>query len=218
MKESTIEQINKLKKLFLYVFFLIIYFICEEQLGSSLVVFASNHVDRKTAYGYLPTATLITFNPLTILVTGPLLSKLMQKIPLDGMKKIMISFFLLGVAFCTLWLGCLTADSSQEIHLSLALLSIILIALGEIFIGPTVYAYASEVSNQKLQGLIMGIVTLGFALSNLLSGFLSQWMAVAEESSSFDTFLNSFRIIGLALLGFTLIVLLLNNRNKVFIT
>ncbi len=135
-KETAAEHKQGLKKLLLYVFFLMVFFICEEQLGSSLVLFSERHFDRETMYGVIPAASLITFNPLTILIAGPLLSQVMQKIPLRGIHKIIMSFFLLGAAFCLLGIGCLMANSGGIVPLGFGITSIMVIALGEIFIGP----------------------------------------------------------------------------------
>lgn len=218
ISENSIEQKSSFKKLGLYVLFLIIYFICEEQLGSSLVLFAERHLDRNTLFGLIPAASMITFNPLTILLTGPLLSRMMSKIPMSGINKIGISFLFLGIAFCTLYVGCFFANKEEMVPLSFGISSIILIGLGEIFIGPTVYAYAAEVAPKSLQGLTMGIVTLGFALANLFSGVVSQMMAISDEMASLDIYSGSFKMIGLTILGFACLILLVNSQRKVFAT
>lgn len=213
-RKCSVVQKTNLGRLSLYIGCLIAYFLCEEQLGSSLILFAERHVDRGTLWGVIPSASLIMFNPLTILIAGPLLSKLIKKQPIKSMTKIMLSFLLLGAAYCTLYLACLLTDPAGNVALSYVVISIILIALGEIFIAPTVFALASEAASKNLQGLIMGMVTMGFALANLFSGVLSQSMAVIDETSSLLVYSGGFKMVGLASLLFAIGILLINNRKR----
>lgn len=211
------EQKRGMKKLLVCLVFLILFFLCEEQLGSSLVLFAKKHVDRETSWGVIPATSLITFNPLSILLLGPVYARLMEKASMGSTQKIAFSFFFLGCAFFLLFIGCMTSLDGI-VGLEFAILSTVLIALGEIFIGPTVYACAAEVAPKYLEGMTMGMVTLGFALANLLSGVLSQTMAVTTDGPSFELFMDTFKIIGLSMLGMATILFLMNHRLRSFVT
>lgn len=198
----------------LYLLFLVLFYGCEEQLGSTLVLFAERHVDRQTYFGIIPAASLVTFNPLTILVLGPLFSSLLQKVPLAGLTKIGFSFAFLGGAFCLLYLGGVAATLNQEVPLGYAILSIALISAGELLIGPTVYAKASELAPKALSGLMMGTVSLGYSLANLLSGFLSQLMAVTETDLSLEVYTGGFGGIGAGACVLALTLFLISKRRK----
>jgi proton-dependent oligopeptide transporter, POT family len=204
-----------LKLLSIYIIFLVLFYGCEEQLGSTLVLFAERHIDRKTIFGMIPAASLITVNPLTILVVGPFFYRLMQKVPLNGMSKIAISFAFLGSAFFLLTLGCVTAPQGNQIPVIYAIGSIFLIGIGELFIGPTVFAEASKAAPRGLSGVVMGLVTLGFSFANMASGFLSQLMAVSDETMSLPIYSRGFSIIGLSALFLTLFILKINQQRKV---
>lgn len=218
-KISLLTSIQKkgVKRLIVYVGLLIVFFMGEEQLGTSLVLFAERHVDRQTLWGMIPAASLITFNPFTILLLGPLLSRFMSKFKWDGLYKVAASFVFLGSAFVLLYAGSFAADGEGMIPLAYAIASIMMIALGEIFIGPTVYALAAEVAPTSYQGFMMGIVTMGFALANLCSGFLSQTMAIVDEASSLDTYTNVFKIIGCTTLILACVIIYVNKKRKVAI-
>lgn len=214
-KHFSMERKMQLRRLGIYVVLMMIFYGCEEQLGSSLILFAERHVDRDTGFGVIPAASLITFNPLTILITGPLLSRLMQKILMDGYIKIALSFILLSAAFGILYAGSQWASADEAVPFAFAISSIVLIALGEIFIGPTVYAYASEIAPAKFEGLIMSIVTIGFSLANLFSGWLSQLMAVSSQSDSLQIYANGFGLISAATIGLAGLIIIFNSRKKV---
>jgi proton-dependent oligopeptide transporter, POT family len=215
IKNNSSIKLAEIKKLSLYILFLILFYGCEEQMGSTLVLFTERHVMRETFFGIIPSTSLITCNPLTIIIIGPLFSKLFQKIPLDGLAKIGLGFALLGAAFCTLYFGNMMANRTEGVSIAYPILSIILISLGELLIGPTVYATASEVSSKGANGLMMGLVTLGFSLANLFSGYLSQMMAVTEDVNSLDIYAGGFWLIGSSALVISLVLLFINNRRKV---
>lgn len=196
---SAAEKQN-LKTLAIFVCFLIAFFACEELLGSALVLFGERHIDRETLFGTFPSSSLITFNPLTILVFGPLMGPILQRVGLlSNFVKINGSFLLLSLSFGLLSIACLIA--SEKIGLGSAIASIFLLSLGELLIGPTIFATASRVAPEKIQGITMGIVTFGFSMANLLSGLLSQMMAITETADSLTIYMKGFSLIALVSLA-----------------
>jgi proton-dependent oligopeptide transporter, POT family len=188
----SLEVKRGMKQLGVYIFLMVLFYACEEQLGSTLMLFIERHVDREMAFGILPVAVFVTFNPMTILVAGPLLSPFLRKIPLSGMYKIGLSFVLLGLAYGVLCFGCNQVGLEGTIPVSYAIFCIVATALGEIFIGPTVFAAASEAAPAELRGLTMGMVTLGFSLANLCSGYLSQIMTIEGSVESLSVYASGF--------------------------
>lgn len=214
IKNASPQEMQGYKRLGLYLVFLVLYYGCEEQLGSSLVLFGERHVDRNTLFGVIPAASLVTCNPLTILLMGPLVAKLVQKIYVPDFVKIGIGFGLLALAFGTLYMGCVVSD--QMVPLAFTIVSIVCISLGELLIGPTVFVTASVVAPRAMSGLIMGAVSIGYSLANLFSGALSQMMTVSEQDTSIQVYSNGFLLIALGALA--VCALLLNKKKKVVST
>jgi POT family proton-dependent oligopeptide transporter len=210
----SIEVKNRMKQLGVYIFLLVLFYACEEQLGSTLMLFIERHVDREVAFGLLPVTAFVTFNPMTILIAGPLLSPFLRKTALSGLYKIGLSFILLGIAFGILGIGCLQAGLEGTIPVSYAIFCIVATALGEILIGPTVFAAAAEAAPMELRGLTMGLVTLGFSLANLFSGYLSQMMAVEDVVGSLSIYTNGFAFIAVS--GMAIGGILTYFRNRLF--
>jgi len=206
---------EKFQKLFVLLALMVIFYGCEEQLGSTLILFSERHVDRDFFSWNIPASSLIMFNPLTILLVGPLLSRLLERRALHDLIKVGISFALLSVAFGLLYGGCL-ATTGEMVSLYLVIGSIVLIAIGEILIGPTVYAAGSAAAPDSLQGVTMGIVTLGFALANLFSGFLSQLMAIDESGgvNSISVYSNGFMWITYGACGMAIVLLMVTFKFK----
>lgn len=151
---------------------LVLYFTFDELMGSLLMVYLENKVDRHLLGFEIPSAMITAVNPLVIIGLGPLLTR----IRIGLVKRLGIAFLCLGTAFSILYLG--------QVAALYVMLSFSLIALGELFIAPAVYAYCSGVAPENQKGLTMGIVTLAFSMASLLSGRISQ-MATLEINGLF---------------------------------
>lgn len=191
-----------------YLILLVLFYCCEEQLGSSLVLFSERCVDRESPLGVIPASSLIFFNPLTILIMGPLLGRLWKKIFLHERTFLGISFLFLGGAFVLLSLGSLSASYLGKVPLIYIVCSFAAMGIGELFIGPIIYSYASKAAPSDFQGGAMGVVTMGYAMANFFSGKMSQLLAFDADSSSVFAYTWIFGWVGVlaTLLGGSLII------------
>ncbi len=169
----------------LSILLLAIFYAFEEQIGSSIVVFAERYA-KTDFFGFeMPASALSMFNPLTILLMGPLVAmtlstyELRQGRNVSVFTKISLAFTIQGIAFLLLYLGIL----ESKITSYLVAFNVGMIAFSELFIGPAVYAFCSENSPKHLKGMLMGTVMLGYSLSGILSGFMSKFMAISDENS-----------------------------------
>jgi len=156
---------------------LIVYFTFEELMGSLLIVFSENQIDRMVLGWEIPSTVLSATNPLVIICCGPLLSFFLQNRGIGLTLRLGIAFLLLGAAFALLY-GAAVSHAATAVQM---ILSFAAIAAGELFLAPAVYAYCSEVSPQRRRGFMMGVVTLAFALASLLSGQVGQLAAWGGE-------------------------------------
>lgn len=213
-RNCTAVEKKGLKTLTFSLIFLIIFYGCEEQIGSTLILFGERFVDRQTMFGLIPSSSFVTFNPLTILIAGPLLAKCLSQVSLKVEGKIAFSFVFLSLAFLLLYIGCMFSENSDAISVGYLIGCIVLISAGELFIGPTIYVVASKNAPKAFQGLVMGMVTLGFSLSNLFSGFLSQMMAMSEDASSLDVYMDGFLKVAILGASVAVVLLIFNQYNK----
>lgn len=188
---------DQLKKLFQLLIFLILFYACEELLGSSLVLYAERHVDRVLGGFEIPSSMISMVNPLVILIGGAFVANFKGSTP----NKIRLSLLLLGLAFVIFYVTAI----SQNIPLLYVAGGIGMISIGELFIGPTIFAESAKLSKDNERGTTMSIVTLGYSAANLFSGFFSQKMAVDVGDSSSFAFQEGFKII--AILVFTVLLL-----------
>jgi proton-dependent oligopeptide transporter, POT family len=169
------------------IFLVMVYFAFEELMGSLLMVFSNKYVVKT-----VPAAVLTVMNPLVIIVLGPLLAKFQSR------WKLIYAFGCLTFAFFSLYLSP-----------NLLLLSFALIALGELFIAPIVYAESTK-APLEVRGVMTSLVTMGFAYGSLFSGTLSQ-IAQPQTLTEYQSF---FLYATLAALVFAIVLVLLRSRTK----
>ncbi|MES2344943.1 MAG: peptide MFS transporter [Chlamydiota bacterium] len=154
------------------VFLLMIYFALDELMGSLLAVFSSTYVSTQVGGIIVPSSVLIAANPLTIILLGVVISKFSLKISFFG--KITTAFLFLAAGFFLLYMGTLFPNTAQLVSVFFPLFSYVCIAVGELFIAPTIYAYCSREAPEHLKGMFMGLVALGFSYGSFFSGTLAQ--------------------------------------------
>lgn len=145
---------------------LIVFFTAEELWGSLLMVFSENHIERSLFGLEIPSAAIAAMNPLTIILLGPLFVK--KQIRRGA--KLALAFLLLAVAFFILYFTSLMTQPSF-LYLLAGLGSI---ALGELFLAPTLLAFASESAPKESVGMMMGATALALSMGSLLSGEVSK--------------------------------------------
>lgn len=192
-----------------YVALVALFFACEEQLGSSLVLFAERFVD-KELYGFsVPAPAIIAMNPFTIMVMGPFLARFWKRCPLEREAKIQLGFVLLSLSFFLLYLG--VKLSGEGVYLIYVLMAIFVMGIAELFFGPTALAAVSELSPKGKAGSSMSVMTLGYAAANLLSAGLSQGMAMSEGVFDVAVYETGFLGMSLGIVG-VIIILPLTKR------
>lgn len=182
-----------------FIFLLAIFFAFEEQLGSTLILFSERHVQRRIGEVIIPASILTTLNPLTIIIIGPFLSICLQyfeqkrKTYFSIFGKIIIAFGLLTTSYALISLGCIYADNNT-VRLSYIVGALLIMATGELFIGPSLYTACGILAPKKMIGIMMSAVMLGYSCANILSGKLSQFMAVSKQDGETIVLLSSLNI------------------------
>ncbi|MEC7838945.1 MAG: peptide MFS transporter [Chlamydiota bacterium] len=175
-----LEKKNMLSLLSL-VGVLIIFFAFEELMGSMMMLFLERYVE-KTIFGIsIHSSSLTMSNPLTIIILGPFITR---AIDTKIAKNIRIAFSFLAAGFLTLYISIILTKDDSLIPIIYPLLCFGLIAIGELFIAPTIVAYCTEIAPKKLRGLLMGGVMMGHAYASLVSGFIAQNVVVPIKDIS----------------------------------
>lgn len=162
----------------------ILFFAIEEMSGSSLIVFA----EKFTVGQFMPASALTGLNPLMVVLGGFIVSRL----TIAGEARMTLGFALAALAFAGLGLSALSLPTEASVALA-----IMLVAAGEVFIGPYVYATFAKHAPKEKAASMMALVPLGLATAASLSGLIGQGMASPGEGM--EGYLVGFAAIALVL-------------------
>lgn len=205
-KSMPAKERSNICSILLVVMLMAMFYGFEEQVGSSLVVFAQRYSDL-TLFGFtIPAASINTINPLVILILGPILGCLIEfyeaktKKLVNIFSKIALAFLLQSIAFAGLYLSTLGISNDAKVSGYIVGYAFAIIAISELFIGPVAFAHCASVAPQSMKGVMMGIIMLGFSLANLFSGVISKFMAISDENADYgiSVYGNCFKQIVLA--------------------
>lgn len=204
------DKTLKLRNLILFLLFLgalIIFFAAESQAASSLIIFNDRYGSGMVAGFELPSTWLLALNPFVILVGGYLIAHYLKR-GQKGDSLYPIVLALLASAAAYAGLACFLGMHSTAIPTAAVMGVIITISLAELFIGPAFYAFCSHAATEKHQGMMMGLVPMGFALAEVFSGQMNKAMALedAAEMGSIFLFTQGFYKIALYLVVAAVVV------------
>ena len=174
---------DKLISLGVYLAALALFYAAEDLTASALLVFSERFATDTFAGFALPTASLLSLNPFVIIVGGLIMSKF-------TFSKHRSSWFVItgllisSMVFLSLTFACYYPNDNAQVPLGLVAAAILFISMGEVFLGPAVFAYFSEASPKEWAGSTMGLLPVGFSLGNIISGLLSKSMAFGDTSGS----------------------------------
>ncbi len=218
------QQRRNLLVLSLLIVFFMLFFALEMQLGSLINLFTQRNVVSEVLGIPIPAAVSQAINPLSIIILGGMLGLYMK---FD--RKYSTAIFAFGVltmsiCFFVLYLGCLNANSEGKVEYLYLLIGISFMGLGELCIGPLLQEQATLLAPKGLKGMIMGIVMLALAFSNLVGVIIAKFMSVpgvngeVNPLESLAIYQEGFRDIALFNLGLVAVFLLFYKFiNKVII-
>lgn len=85
-----------------------------------------------------------------------------------------------------LYIGCLNANIEGKIGFLYLVGGIAFIGLGELCIGPLIQEQATLLAPKHLKGLVMGIIMLFAAFSNLAGILISKFMSIPSINGEVD--------------------------------
>lgn len=187
----------------LYLGALSLFYAAEDLTASALLVFSERFAEESI----FPVTSLLSLNPFVIIVGGVILSRW-----ISGQTHHLVAagLMLSTLAFCCLALVC--SFSAEQVPLAVPAIAITVISMGEVLLGPAIFAFCSQIAPKGWSGATMGLIPVGFSLGNTLSGFLSKSMSDAGSISDYGV---GFLQISLLLGGMTVIVLMVGKRRLI---
>ena len=180
IKEKQLENIteekpkSQLLSLVVLMIFTIPFWICFEQAGSSLTLFAEYQTNRNIMGYEVPTGYFQSLNPLFIITLAPLISILWEKLRIrlkepTSVEKFAISLFLMSFAYIILIVGGYFSLKTLVSPLWLVA-SYFIMTVAELCLSPIGLSLVSKLAPEKFLSLMMGCWFLTSFCGNMLAG------------------------------------------------
>ena len=188
-EEVSTSQNNQFVSLLLLMIFTIPFWICFEQAGSSLTLFAQYSTNRDFFGLKIPTEYFQSLNPLFIITLAPLMSILWRNLRRkskepSSVEKFSIALFLISISFIILAYAGHLSESSLVSPLWLVL-GYFIMTVAELCLSPIGLSLVSKLAPKKFLSLTMGCWFLTSFLGNTIAGI---WGGKFDSISSAHLF------------------------------
>lgn len=189
-----------------------------------LTVFIDHNVKREFGSWIIPPQWFQNINTVAIVIGGPFLGALFNRMRSKGIQinipsQFALALFCIGFAFAILPIGILNADSNGMINLSWIVACFIFQSIGELLISPIGYAMIGYLAPVRLQGVMMGMWMLVTGVGATLSSYSSNLMVVDQHNlSALATnagYSQVFLMLGLFAIGASLVFLMFVPRLRI---
>jgi len=157
------------------MFFVSFFFLLELQLGGLLKLFTNRNVDLDVyVLGYkLEASMLEAINPGTIMIFGALAGNSKMKDNENSLYRFLFGLSCIPACFAILLLGCY-ANIGGLVAFSYVFFGYLVMAIGEIFVGPFYLSQTSKLANPNRRGLTFGFSSFFIGFANLLGGKIAK--------------------------------------------
>ncbi|MBL4647726.1 MAG: hypothetical protein JKY13_02035, partial [Gammaproteobacteria bacterium] len=213
---SPSTQRKKLTLLLICMLFMILYFACAAQTGSSLMLFIVRHVDTHLLGWKIPVEAFASLQPIAIIIIAPVITwfwnhRIQQHADMRVLiKRILIGLLLAGASFL---LFSLAAYSTAWPGFNYPLLNIIIgnfvLGAGELYIMPSMMSAVTYLAPERLQGTLMGVLFFSLAISFYIGSKLAMLSAANNFSLYAGSSLYYHAFISIALITFAVTIVYL---------
>jgi len=173
--------------LLMMLFFLMVMFALEMQLGSFINIFTDKHVNREVLGIAIPTASLQSLNPLSIIIIGSFVSYMLRKASAKYSLMVFgVGFLMSCMCFAILYVGCNFYDANYKINIAFLVTAMVFLALSEIMMAPIIQSVVTYIAPKKIRGYMMGFVTLFLSYSNILGSVILKNMLNIDKAKIYD--------------------------------
>lgn len=181
------EQRDQIFVILILILFSTIFWAFFEQAGSSLTLFAERNVDRVVFGWEIPTAAFQSANPAFIILLAPVFAWMWQSLSKKGFEprtpvKFGLALLQVSAGFALLTWSAAFAGDSGLVPVAFLMLGYLLHTTGELSMSPVGLSKITQLSPQKLVGVIMGVWFLSSSFANYIASVFAQ-LASAPEGS-----------------------------------
>lgn len=173
-------EISRMKISFLVILLVIIYIIGNQQIFSSMIIFAENHVNNVIPVINYPITPQFYFTiyGIFIIILSPIYIKLFKTSAkknkeVSSFSKIGIGLIFLGLAYLIIVLGVGTFDSNMKISMIWITLFYFIFVNSELLVMPVSLSLISKLAPEKYKSSMIGIYYLSFSIASVVAGTIA---------------------------------------------
>lgn len=172
---SSKEQTQRLISLLVLMVFTVPFWVCFEQAGSSLTLFAQYMTNREIFQNFeIPTGFFQSLNPMFIIILAPIMSIFWNKLRVkskepSSVEKFALSLFLMSVSFVVLAVAGFLSVSGKVSPMWLVI-GYFVMTVAELCLSPIGLSLVSKLAPKRFLSLIMGCWFLTSFIGNLVAG------------------------------------------------
>ena len=190
---------RKLTLLILAMCFGLFFYAVSLQVSSTLLLYINGDVNTRLFGFTIPSQYFMSLYPLLIILSAPFLAKYWTKHSQKNRQssalvfRINLSLYLAAASFIILALSAI-ASSQFHAQMLLILISLLVLAIGELAIGPIVTSAVTYLAPEKQHGIFMGLWYLFIGYSAYASSLIAKLMNVT--SSEHHAYFSMFMLVG----------------------
>lgn len=215
---------DRMIALIIFMIINISFWACFEQAGTSLTLFADRNVDRMIFGWEMPASMTQFFNPFFIITFGSIFSIMWVKLSAIGKNpsiplKFAFGIIQLAAGFLLTQVGMQFVNESFQVPLLTLFFLYMLHTTGELFLSPIGLSMVTKLAPKNIAGTAMGAWFLSFAIANYVGGKIAAITGghggeTLTGQAGLDQYVSIFTTIGFVLLGFAVLIILLNKPIK----
>ncbi|SHK28678.1 peptide MFS transporter [Tepidibacter formicigenes] len=211
-KPLTKQEKNRIKAIFIMVFFVTFFWAGFEQAGASLTIYTKDFINRNMGSFVVPTSWFQSLNPIFCVILGPTMGALWvylskrEKGDLTIPQKMSLGMILLGIGFllmvgAVLQRGSAGDDVTVKANMMWLVGAYFLHTVGEMCLSPVGLSMVSKLSPPKYVSLLMGVWLFSSAIANKLAGVVASLMGTFTHMQIFGTIAGVSIVLGFMLLS-----------------
>ena len=173
------EERKRVIAIFIVAFFVIVFWACYEQAGSSMNLFAANNTQLQVGSFHIPPAWSQNVDPAVIVLFAPLFAWIWVKLAKIGREpstalKMAIGLALLGFGFVFMVIGGQRADNGALVSPLWLVAAFTFHTWGELCLSPVGLSYVTKVAPVRFASLLMGVWFLSNSAANKIAGTIAE--------------------------------------------
>jgi len=165
--------------IFIVAFFVVVFWACYEQAGSSMNLFAANNTNLQVGSFHIPAAWSQNVNPAVIVLFAPVFAWIWVKLAKIGREpstalKMVIGLALLGFGFVFMVIGGARADNGVLVSPLWLVAAFTFHTWGELCLSPVGLSYVTKVAPMRFASLLMGVWFLANGAANKIAGTIAE--------------------------------------------